>query len=109
MTDNVIGALRHRVTIETPVRTPGDGGTATITWTSLGSVFARVEPIGGREIAGADGVAAVVTHKVLIRHRDDVSAQMRFLVGTRILEIRAVLDLEGRRRWQQCLCEERLP
>ena len=109
MTDNVIGALRHRVTLEGPVRIAAEGGTATVSWTSLGSLFARIEPIGGREVDTADGTVAVVTHKVLIRHRNDVSAPMRFVAGTRILEIRAVLDLEGRRRWMQCLCEERLP
>lgn len=109
MTDNVVGALRHRLTLETSVRTAGEGGTATISWTGLGSMFARVEPIGGREIVSADGIAARITHKVLIRHRDDIGPQMRFVVGNRILAIRVVLDLEGRRRWLQCLCEEQLP
>ena len=109
MTGNVIGALRHRVTIERPVRTSDDGGTGTLTWTSLGSVFARIEPVGGREIEIGDGVAGRVSHKVLLRWRDDLAPQMRIVAGSQILEIRAVLDLEGRRRWLQCLCEERLP
>lgn len=109
MSGDVIGALRHRVTLEAPVRTPDEGGAATITWTSLGSVFARIEPTAGREIEQADGIAARVTHKVLIRHRPDVTAAMRLVEGTRVLEIRAVLDLDGRRRWMQCLCEEKLP
>ena len=109
MTGNVIGALRHRVTIERPVRTSDAGGTATIAWTSLGSVFARIEPVAGHEIEIGDGVAGRMTHKVLVRWRDDLLPEMRIVAGPRILEIRAVLDLEGRRRWLQCLCEEKLP
>ena len=107
--NNVVGGLRHRVTLQRPVRLPADGGTATISWTSAGSLFARIEPIGRREVTLADGIAARVTHKVLIRHREDIGADMRFTDGNRVLEIRAVLDIEGRRRWMQCLCEERLP
>lgn len=109
MTGDVIGALRHRVTLEAQSRTAGDAGTATIGWTSAGSLFARIEPIGGREIEIAGGIAARVTHKVLIRYRDGVTAGMRFTGSGRLLDIHAVLDLEGRHRWLQCLCEERLP
>lgn len=109
MINNVIGALRHRVTLQRAVRTAADGGTAMISWTSAGSLFARIEPVSGREIEIGDGVAARGTHKILIRHREDIGAEMRFMEGRRVFEIRAVIDLEGRRRWRQCLCEERLP
>jgi SPP1 family predicted phage head-tail adaptor len=44
----------------------------------------------------------------LIRHRDGVAAKMRFVEGQRMLEIRAVLDVDDRGRWLECLCEERL-
>ena len=109
MINNVIGALRHRVTLQRAVRTAGDGGTATLSWTSAGSLFARIEPVSGREVEIGDGIAARVTHQILVRHRDGLGAQMRFTEGNRVFEIHAVLDIEGRRRWLQCLCEEQQP
>lgn len=109
MTCSMVGALRHRVTIERPLRTAEDGGTASIAWSSVGTVFARIEAVGGREIEVADGVTGRITHKVLIRWREDVLPEMRIVAGTRILDIRAALDSDGRRRWLRCLCEERLP
>lgn len=109
MSDCVIGSLRHRVTIERPVRTASEGGTATITWTGIGSAFARIEAVSGREIELADGVAGRVTHKVLIRYRDDVLPEMRLAAGAQVYLIRAALDTDGRRRWLKCLCEEHLP
>ena len=109
MSDCVIGSLRHRVVLERPVRTTRDGGTAIISWASVGSAFARIEQVAGREIEIADGIAARVTHKVLMRHRADVLPQMRIVAGARILEIDAVLDHDGRGRWLQCLCKEKLP
>lgn len=106
MTRDTIGALRHRVTIERPVRTSGPAGTATLAWKRHALVFAHIEAVGGREIALSHGVAGRVTHKVLIRHRDDVLPEMRFVWAGRLLEIRAVLDTEGRQRRLQCMCEE---
>jgi SPP1 family predicted phage head-tail adaptor len=108
MTANLIGSLRHRVTLEAPTRTDGEGGTAVISWTTVGSMFARIKPIAGREIVAADGSAARVTHEVLIRHRTDIAPTMRLVEGARVLDIHAVVDVEGRRRWLKCLCEERL-
>lgn len=104
-----IGGLRHRIVLEIPVRTAAEGGGATITWQVAGAVFARIEAASGREIGLADGISARVSHAVVMRYRDDVTPQMRILEGARILEIRAVLDDDGRQRWLRCLCEERLP
>jgi SPP1 family predicted phage head-tail adaptor len=109
MTANLVGSLRHRVTLEAPTRTDGEGGTAVVSWSTVGAMFARIRPTSGREIVAADGSSARVTHEVLIRHTSDIAPTMRFVEGTRVLEIHAVLDVEGRRRWLKCLCEERLP
>lgn len=104
-----IGTLRHRLAVEAPIRTAEDGGAASYTWTGTGSVYAQVKPAGGREIVAADGQASRVTHEVMIRYNAGIDATMRFVEGTRILDIRAALDVDGRRRWLRCLCEERLP
>jgi SPP1 family predicted phage head-tail adaptor len=109
MTSNVIGSLRHRVTIERPQPSPQDGGGATIEWTPVGEVFARIDTISGREVEVADGRAGRVTHKVLIRYRNDILPEMRIVTEMRRLDVRSVIDVDGRRRWLQCLCEEQLP
>ncbi len=109
MTGAVIGPLRHRVAIERPQRSSADGGGATIEWIAVGDVFARIDAISGSEIEVADGLSARTTHKILMRYRDDVLPEMRIAAGSRRLDIRAVLDPDGRRRWLQCLCEELVP
>jgi SPP1 family predicted phage head-tail adaptor len=109
MTAGAIGALRHRLTIEAPQRTAGDGGTATITWTAVAEVFARIEAVTGREIEVADGIAGRISHVILIRWRADIEPAMRFTEGTRHFAIRAALDRDGLRRWLTCLCEEQRP
>jgi SPP1 family predicted phage head-tail adaptor len=104
-----VGVLRRRLTLEAPVRTPGEGGAATITWSALAQVWAAITPVSGRELVRGDGMTARMTHEVLIRYRSGVRPEMRFTSGSRVFEIRVVMDEDERRRWLACLCEERLP
>jgi SPP1 family predicted phage head-tail adaptor len=105
MTVPRIGALRHRLTLESPSRTGDGGGGAAVTWQLVAELWAHVRPISGDERLRADGVSGRVTHEVWLRHRADVVPAMRFTHGARILEIVAVLD-PGRRDRLRCLCEE---
>lgn len=105
-----IGALRHRLTLEAPLRVAGEGGTAVLQWTALATVWAEIVAVSGGEVAAGDGTRGAVTHEVRLRWRDGVLPAMRFVADAgRILEIRSVRDPGGRRRWLVCACEERLP
>ena len=106
MTAARIGALRHRVTLEQPLRTPDGGGGAAVAWEAVAELWAAIRPIGGDERLEADQVAGRITHTIWIRRRSGVDPSMRFRQGTRLFDIRAVLDTEDRTRLR-CLCEER--
>jgi SPP1 family predicted phage head-tail adaptor len=66
-----------------------------------------VQPISGEERVEADVLTGRLTHAVWLRYRNGVTPAMRFLFGDRILEIRAVIEVDGRRRRLKCLCLER--
>ena len=105
-----IGALRERLTLQSPSRTADGGGGAAVTWETVVELWAHVRPISGDERLRHDAVAGRVTHEVWIRHRADVVPAMRITDGGRILDIVAVLDAgsaSGRPDRLQCLCEER--
>jgi SPP1 family predicted phage head-tail adaptor len=102
------GVLCRRLTLETPVRTGDEAASATITWTSLGVMWAGIIPLGGREIVVADGQASRVSHSVTLRWRGDVTAAMRFRDGAIIYAIRTVRDSDRRRRLV-CMVEEQAP
>ncbi|MGE0627336.1 MAG: phage head closure protein [Hyphomicrobiaceae bacterium] len=103
----VIGTLRHRITLESPQRIATEGGAASVAWNPVADVFAQVKPLAGREIVSADGVSARLTHEIVIRWRSDLEPRMRIRLDGRVLDIHAVLDVDARRRWLRCLCEER--
>lgn len=101
------GELRHRVRLEAEAVAGDGGGGATSSWSLVAEVWAAIRAAGGTERMSAEALGARVTHEVWIRHRADVTPAMRLLAGTQMLDIRAALDPDGRRRWLKCLCEER--
>jgi SPP1 family predicted phage head-tail adaptor len=99
--------LRHRLTLEELNRVADDGGGFTESWVAVATVSADLRPIGGSERVEADRLTGSVTHDVVLRYRAGVVPAMRFREDTRIFQIIAVIDVEERRRWLRCLCEER--
>lgn len=107
--NDIIGAMRERITLQSATRTLDAGGGAVVSWTPLAfaaHVWARIEPLSGGEALQAMRLQARVTHRVRLRWRDDVTAAMRLVWGTRVLNIRAVINPDERRRYLELLCEE---
>lgn len=102
------GDLRHRLTLQQAVRTDDGGGGASETWQTLAVLWAAVEPAGGSESVRAEKLEGRITHHVTLRWRHGVTPSMRFLFGTRVLEIDSVFDPAEERRWLVCKCVERV-
>ncbi len=104
----VIGLLRERVTIQQEAApSPDGGGGYAPGWTDVAADLpARIEPAAGREEIHAAKLASAVTTAVTIRTLAGVAAGMRVVYGGRVFNIRAVLDIEERRRFMMLACEE---
>jgi SPP1 family predicted phage head-tail adaptor len=102
----LIALLRHRLTLEAPQRAADGSGGAAVAWEPVAQVWASVRPLTGGEAAFADSTRGRITHEIWMRRRDVVAPHMRFRLGDRIFEIRAVIDVDERRRRFRCLCEE---
>ncbi|MCV0370821.1 phage head closure protein [Filomicrobium sp.] len=102
-----IGDLRQRVGIERVVRVTDGGGGAEEEWDMVAEVWAAVMPLTGTERVEADAVNGNVSHEIWMRYRPDVAPDMRLRLGPRLFDVRAVMDVEERRRFLRCLCEER--
>ena len=109
MTRMPIGTMRHRLGLEAPVDTSDGGGGATRAWSLVAEVWGAIEPASGGEHVAADAAHGRVSHEIWIRHRAGLGPHMRFKMGARIFDIRAVIDSGARRRFLRCLVEERVP
>ena len=103
-----IGALRHRIVLEGAARASDGGGGAVVNWLPVAELWASITPSTGSETIVAEAIAGRITHEIVVRHRSDIVPAMRFRFSARIFEIRAVLDVDERRRQSRCLCREEL-
>ena len=99
--------LRHRLTLQEVQRVSDGAGGATTSWTDVAEVWAQATPVGGSEGVEAGRLEGKRAYEIMLRYRDGVRPAMRFVFGTRVLEILTVADVGERRRWLRCLCEER--
>lgn len=102
-----IGELRHRIAIEQAVAVNDGGGGRDVSWSPLAEVWAAMRWSDGGERIQAEAVAGRSIGEIWIRHRMDVNPAHRFVLGTRVFDIKAAVDPDGRKRWLRCLVEER--
>jgi len=94
---DAIGAMRARLSLESPARTADDLGGATLSWTAQGDVWAEIESAGAGQGANYDTAPSLAAYRVRINRRDDVRAGWRALWGDRVLRITGVRDEGGPR------------
>lgn len=105
------GALRHRVTLQSPSGTRDAVGERVTTWVNVAeNVPADVEPIAGREELAAAQRQATSSHIVHLRYGSPwsaIDASWRVLFGERVLTIDAPPKNIGERNRELMLtCSE---
>jgi SPP1 family predicted phage head-tail adaptor len=100
------GQLSSRLDLE--IRSDaGDGqGGIVPSFSPVTSLWARIEPVSVSEEERADAEVFIVTHRIWIRFREDIAAEMRFRKGARVFTVRAFHDPDETRRYLVCRCVE---
>lgn len=97
---------RHRITIQEQKTIRDEFGQPTQGWFDVMTVWASVEAVSGREYWAAQQVVDQSDHRVTIRYRPGITPTMRVLHDGRQLDIQAVLDRTGEKRWLELMCKE---
>lgn len=106
---STIGKMRHRLTLEAPEDEPDGAGGAVRIWSPLGQVWAAIEPLGAGEAVIADKRVGALSHRVVLRFRDDLTLNHRFRLGLRTFTLRALRDADETGRFLECLVAEERP
>jgi SPP1 family predicted phage head-tail adaptor len=88
------GELTRRVTIQSPSDADDGGGGSERTWTTVATVWAKIEPGTGREFLAAQQLTPELSHLITIRWRSDVNAKCRAVYGAQVFAIEAVADID---------------
>jgi SPP1 family predicted phage head-tail adaptor len=100
-----IGKLNRRVVIKQPPVAQDSLGQPTGAWTDLATVWANVRYLNGVETLKADSPTSQSKASIRIRHRTDVTAAMRLVLGATVFQINAVLPDEQGKQYVDLVCE----
>lgn len=86
------GKLRHRVTLQKPVKTQSPSTGAVInTWEDVAVLWADVVDLSAREFIAAQAAQSEITTRITVRHRNDVTSKHRILFRGRVYNIHGAL------------------
>lgn len=102
------GLLHEQVIIQKKSVTRDAYGAEVITWTTLATVRASLEPLRGREYMEARQVQADVDYRIRIRYLNTVRPTMRVLWGTRVFDVISVIHVGERRVETQLMSREQI-
>ena len=91
------GRLDKRITIQRKTTTPNDYGELIETWVDLVTVWAIYLPARGSERFAAQQQIAEIDTVFRIRYRQGVTAMDRIVYNGRTYDIKAVVDMCGRK------------
>jgi SPP1 family predicted phage head-tail adaptor len=102
------GMLRSRIIIEEKAIADNGFGGHSETWSTLATVWAKVEHLSGRELQMAQQVAPEISDEVTMRYRSGLSTTTnRINYAGQHLNIRDIKDLDNMHRWLYLKCEVR--
>lgn len=90
--------MRERVSLQAPQEMRSPTGEATLSWVTQDTVWASVDGLPARDVLQAQQSNVIASHKVIIRHRADVTPQYRLLWRGKTLEIASVSERDNRTR-----------
>lgn len=101
-----IGRLTHRVTLQSSSGSADSFGQPSPVWSSVGTYWAQVSPLSGREAERARQVRADTTHTVTMRDVYAITPEMRLLYGSRVLNVVEVRNIDEADKELRLTCSE---
>ena len=97
--------LNKRITLQQKAVTRAANGEEIVTWSDALSIWAKVEPIRGREFFAAAQMQGAVDYRVTIRYRSGIDRTMRVKFGGDILDMVAEpINVKSRNQWIEMMC-----
>ena len=109
-----VGKMQHRLALQVPSRTDDGGGSGRVTFSTIATVFGRIEAKGGGERFFGDQNEGRTTHLITIRFRRGLTIKHRIVyqftsenvLYTRTFNIKRIENKGERDKYLEILCEE---
>lgn len=108
-----------RILVQKPTETTDAYGGRTVVWTNVGTYWASITPVSGRELFAQSQTQSRATHKMVIRYKSDFKnialiSDYRIQFDDRFFAINAIRNLHNDMKsegkdYQELLVEENAP
>ena len=99
------GQMRERIELQQPTETRNALGEVEQTWTTYATRWASVKTLRSAEVLSNGQSGLAITHKVRLRHLENLKATHRIQWRNRVLHITSMLEFENF-TVHELLCEE---
>lgn len=100
------GSLRHRVTIQSVSEAQNSIGESIETWGTFATVWARIDPLSGRQLLAANQLDEPVAARMKMRYLSGVTGKMRIVHGSTTYNIRGAPMVSANKSEIELLLEE---
>jgi len=100
------GALRHRIEIQREIGSQDAAGGRSLVWGTIASPRCFIKPVGGGERFYSMRLEANISHRIYLRYRSDLLPSDRINYNGRLMQIRALINIEERNKWLEIYAEE---
>ena len=103
--------LTRKFILEEAQRLPDGAGGYSMSWVALGTLWAAVEPVSGRERAGESVTVSAVSYRITVRAAPHGAPsrpkpEQRLREGARLFRINAVTEADGLANYLTCYAAE---
>lgn len=100
------GRLRHRVVVESPTTAPDNYGGLVTSWSTVGTYWAAIEPITGKERFASGERIAEGDVRIVMRYVGAITEAYRITHGGVVYDIKAVINRNEIDREYELLCQK---
>lgn len=101
-----LGNYPDRIRVEQRVVSGKAGnGEDLFAWALVRPLWAKYEPLNGRELMAAQQQQAETIARFRMYYRTDIEAEMRITFGGKRYDIESVIDVGGRREELELMCK----
>jgi SPP1 family predicted phage head-tail adaptor len=86
------GDLNQRVRLQHRITSPDGGGGFETSWSTIGTLWAKVSPLNSTETLTAQQSESRVSYQIWVRWRPDLAADMRLIWRGKVLDVIGVAD-----------------
>jgi SPP1 family predicted phage head-tail adaptor len=98
--------MNHWVSVQRQAAGQSASGQPNGAWVELAKEWAAIKPISGREYFNASGERAEITHTVELRAGGNYVPRDRIVYGSRVFNIKSVINVEERNRKLRLMVSE---